>query len=57
MNATSDIVQKLWNLCHSSFQWHQAFYGMELVQDAHRLLLMNLMLYGIEGAVELGVCT
>jgi type I restriction enzyme M protein len=37
-----------------AFQKHQAFYGMELVQDAHRLLLMNLMLHGIEGAVELG---
>lgn len=37
-----------------AFQRNQAFYGMELVQDAHRLLLMNLMLHGIEGAVELG---
>lgn len=37
-----------------SFQQHQAFYGMELVQDAHRLLLMNMMLHGIEGAVNLG---
>jgi type I restriction enzyme M protein len=37
-----------------SFQRHQAFYGMELVQDAHRLLLMNMMLHGIEGAVDLG---
>ena len=25
------------------------FYGMELVPDAHRLALMNLMLHGIEG--------
>lgn len=37
-----------------SFQIHQAFFGMELVQDAHRLLLMNLMLHGIESAVTLG---
>jgi type I restriction enzyme M protein len=37
-----------------SFQRHQAFYGIELVQDAHRLLLMNMMLHGIEGAVDLG---
>ena len=37
-----------------SFQRYQAFYGMELVQDAHRLLLMNMMLHGIEGAVSLG---
>lgn len=27
---------------------------MELVQDAHRLLLMNLMLHGIDGAVTMG---
>jgi type I restriction enzyme M protein len=37
-----------------SFQRNQAFYGIELVQDAHRLLLMNMMLHGIEGAVTLG---
>ncbi|MGK7926759.1 MAG: N-6 DNA methylase [Spirulina sp.] len=36
------------------FQKQQAFYGMELVQDAHRLLLMNLMLHDIESAVSLG---
>ena len=36
------------------FQRRQAFYGMELVQDAHRLLLMNMMLHGIESTVELG---
>lgn len=37
-----------------TFQIHQAFYGMELVQDAHRLLLMNLLLHGIESEVTLG---
>lgn len=37
-----------------SFQRNQAFYGIELVQDAHRLLLMNMMLHGIEGAVTIG---
>jgi type I restriction enzyme M protein len=36
------------------FQRSQAFYGLELVQDAHRLLLMNLMLHGIESTVGLG---
>ena len=36
------------------FQKYQAFYGLELVRDTHRLLLMNLMLHGIEGSVELG---
>lgn len=37
-----------------SFQRYQAFYGIELVQDAHRLLLMNMMLHGIESAVTIG---
>jgi type I restriction enzyme M protein len=36
------------------FQRKQAFYGMELVQDAHRLALMNAMLHGIEGDWRLG---
>lgn len=36
------------------FQRRQAFYGMELVQDAHRLALMNAMLHGIEGDWRLG---
>lgn len=36
------------------FQIYQAFYGLELVQDAHRLLLMNMLLHGIEGEVYLG---
>lgn len=36
------------------FQRHHAYAGMELVPDAHRLCLMNLMLHGIEGAVQLG---
>ncbi|HBA53018.1 MAG TPA: SAM-dependent methyltransferase, partial [Syntrophorhabdus aromaticivorans] len=32
-------------------QWkhrHNTFYGMEHVQDAHRLALMNLMLHGLD---------
>lgn len=36
------------------FQKHRAFHGVELVQDAHRLLLMNLLLHGIESEVALG---
>lgn len=36
------------------FQRRKAFQGMELVQDVHRLCLMNLMLHGIEGPVQLG---
>jgi len=49
-------TDELFDLSESeqSFQRHQAFYGIELVQDAHRLLLMNMMLHGIEGAVDLG---
>ncbi len=36
------------------FQRQRAFYGAELVQDTHRLALMNLMLHGIEGDLRLG---
>ena len=33
---------------------HNTFYGMELVQDTHRLALMNMLLHGIEGGVDYG---
>jgi type I restriction enzyme M protein len=33
---------------------HETFYGMELVQDTHRLALMNMLLHGIEGGVFYG---
>ncbi|MBY0236220.1 MAG: type I restriction-modification system subunit M [Burkholderiaceae bacterium] len=33
---------------------HQTFFGMELVQDTHRLALMNMLLHGIEGGVAYG---
>ena len=36
------------------FQKKQAFYGVELVQDAHRLALMNLMLHDIQGELVMG---
>jgi hypothetical protein len=36
------------------FQKHNAFVGLELVPDAHRLCLMNLMLHGIEEGVDSG---
>ncbi|MCP4218403.1 MAG: N-6 DNA methylase [bacterium] len=36
------------------FQKEQAFSGCELVQDAHRLALMNAMLHGIEGPIVKG---
>lgn len=35
------------------FQRHNAFVGGELVPDTHRLCMMNLLLHGIEGGVEL----
>jgi type I restriction enzyme M protein len=37
----------------ASFQIKEAFVGAELVPDTHRLCLMNLLLHGIEGGVEL----
>lgn len=33
---------------------HQTFHGIELVQDTHRLALMNMLLHGIEGGVIYG---
>lgn len=35
------------------FQRHSAFGGAELVPDTHRLCMMNLLLHGIEGGVDL----
>jgi type I restriction enzyme M protein len=35
------------------FQRHSAFVGAELVPDTHRLCMMNLLLHGIDGGVEL----
>lgn len=32
----------------------QTFFGMELVQDTHRLALMNMLLHGIEGGITSG---
>jgi type I restriction enzyme M protein len=52
-----DATDDLFNLSpeRQAFQRTQAFMGLELVLDTHRLLLMNLMLHGIEAtAVALG---
>ena len=52
-----DATDDLFNLSpeQQHFQRTQALVGLELVLDAHRLLLMNLMLHGIEAAgVALG---
>jgi type I restriction enzyme M protein len=38
----------------AKFQRTQAFYGIELVGDTHRLALMNLMLHGIESDLQMG---
>ncbi|NRS50453.1 N-6 DNA methylase [Brevibacillus sp. HB2.2] len=38
----------------ADFQRKEAFSGCELVQDTHRLALMNAMLHGIEGEILLG---
>ena len=35
------------------FQRHNAFSGAELVPDTHRLCMMNLLLHGIDGGVDL----
>jgi type I restriction enzyme M protein len=36
------------------FQRHDAFVGIELVPETHRLCLMNLMLHGIESMIDSG---
>ncbi len=36
------------------FQINEAFSGCELVQDAHRLALMNAKLHGLESRIEMG---
>ena len=38
----------------AAFQTEEAFTGVELVHDAHRLALMNAMLHGIESPITLG---
>jgi type I restriction enzyme M protein len=51
-----DRTDDLYKLKESEafFQRHNAFVGMELVPETHRLCLMNLMLHGIESMVESG---
>ena len=48
-NDLFDLPERL-----QEFQKREAFYGVELVLDAHRLLLMNAMLHDIEGDLLLG---
>lgn len=51
-----DQTDELYQLTEAQafFQRRNAFVGLELVQDTHRLCLMNLMLHGIESPVENG---
>jgi len=51
-DATDDFFTL--NEAQSHFQRNNALTGFELVPDAHRLCLMNLMLHGIDGGVESG---
>ena len=51
-DATDNLFELPKEIAH--FQRHSAFTGAELVPDTHRLLLMNLMLHGIECAIESG---
>jgi len=48
VKANTDNLFKLTEK-QQQFQKQRAFYGIELVHDAHRLALMNLMLHDIEG--------
>jgi type I restriction enzyme M protein len=45
-DSLSDVAQRKYR--------NQTFHGMELVQDTHRLALMNMLLHGIEGGVTYG---
>ena len=50
----TDDYFKLPEGVHAEWQSRQAFTGVELVADAHRLALMNALLHGIEGEIKLG---
>ena len=50
IKAHTDDLYKLPE-AQAFFQRHNAFVGAELVPDAHRLCMMNLLLHGIEGGV------
>jgi type I restriction enzyme M protein len=50
----TDDLYKLPKGITADFQRRQAYVGIELVPDTHRLCLMNLMLHGIESMVESG---
>ena len=43
-----------WTEAQQKKYCNSTFYGMEHVQDTHRLALMNLMLHGIDGGIRYG---
>jgi type I restriction enzyme M protein len=53
IKAGTDDLFKLTE-AQQQFQRNQAFVGLELVPDTHKLCLMNMMLHGIEGGVDCG---
>jgi type I restriction enzyme M protein len=53
IKAKSDELFSL-NTKEQNFQRKQAFVGVELVPDTHRLLLMNCLLHGIDSDMVLG---
>jgi type I restriction enzyme M protein len=53
IKATTDDLFSL-NTKEQNFQRKQAFVGVELVPDTHRLLLMNCLLHGIDSDMVLG---
>jgi type I restriction enzyme M protein len=52
IKAVTDDLYKL-SEQKAFFQRNNAFIGAELVPDTHRLCMMNLLLHGIEGGVDL----
>lgn len=59
INADAYIRERTGNLYNlperkQKFQRREAYQGVELVQDVHRLCLMNLMLHGVETPILLG---
>lgn len=51
-----DATDELFTLSkeEARFQTQEAYHGVELVMDTHRLALMNALLHGIEGQIQQG---
>ena len=50
-SRTDDYLDGSLSVEQQDFQRREAFTGIELVQDAHRLALMNAMLHGVDGQI------